>query len=155
MIKFVSDTVQVHITAYFEEFQVYKFLLLKRSENEILYPGIWQVITGTTEGEETALETAIRETKEEIGLNPDRVWTIPYITNFFTPKTNSIHSSPVFGMLVNPDDEIILSEEHDKYEWLHLDLALEKLVLPSHREATKIFHEYILSTKYQHLFEIK
>lgn len=154
MISFVSDTVQVHVASYFEEIQAYKFLVLKRSLNERIYPGIWQVITGTIEDGENAVQTAIRETMEEISCSPIQMWTLPYVTRFFSPKKNSIQASPVFGMLINPDDKIILSEEHDKYEWLHFDLALEKLQLPSHRDATNIFHEFILNSEDKTLFQL-
>ncbi len=155
MIRFVSNTIQVHVAAYFEEYQVYKFLLLKRSMHEVVYPGIWQVITGTIEGNETAVMTALREVKEETGYSPLKLWTIPYITRYFSPKHDTIQASPVFGMLIDPVNPVVLSDEHERFEWLHLDLAMEKLVLPSHREATKIFHEFILASGSQDLFEIK
>ena len=154
MIRFITNTIQVHVAAYFEEYQVYKYLLLKRSKNVKVYPGIWQVITGTMENDESAVQTALRETKEEIGAEPVKMWTLPFITRFFNPKNDIIQASPVFGMLINPEHQIILSDEHEKYEWLHLDLALEKLDLPSHREATKVFNEYILSRDDQSLFEL-
>lgn len=154
MIKRAANTVQVHIATYSEEYSDYKFLILKRSQKEKIYPGIWQVITGTMNDNETAIETALRETKEEIGLEPIKIWTIPYISQFFSVKTNTIHSAPVFGMLIKENDKIKLSDEHDNYLWLHLDLALEKLVLPSHREACKIFYEYILLTELGDIFQI-
>lgn len=155
MVSFISNTVQVHIAAYFDEYKGYKHLLLKRSPQVKVYPGIWQVITGIVESGENAVQTALRETHEETGVQPMRLWTLPYITRFFDAVSNSIHLSPVFGMLINPESNIILSDEHDKYEWLHLDPAIERLDLPSHREAAKIFDEYILYANDQSLFEIK
>ncbi|MDT3739468.1 MAG: NUDIX domain-containing protein [Candidatus Kapabacteria bacterium] len=155
MISFISNTVQVHIAAYFEDYKGYKHLLLKRSPLVKVYPGIWQTITGTIESGENAVKTALRETMEETGTQPLRLWTLPYITRFFDAVNNSIHLSPVFGMLISPESKIILSDEHDSYEWLHLDPAIERLGLPSHREAVKIFDEYILSVNDQSLFEIK
>jgi dihydroneopterin triphosphate diphosphatase len=155
MIKQISTTVQVHIAAFFEEFHDYKYLLLKRSRNEKVYPGIWQVITGTIETGELAVRTALRETEEEINCKPLKMWTLPYVTNYFNPKSDTINFAPVFGILINSEDLIVLSDEHEKYEWLHLDLALEKLALPSHREATKIFHEHILTAQDQSVFELK
>ncbi|MBX3042593.1 MAG: NUDIX domain-containing protein [Candidatus Kapabacteria bacterium] len=154
MIKFVSETVQVHVASYFEEIQATKYLVLKRSQNVKVYPGIWQVITGTIEGDETALSTALRETMEEIGCKPIRMWTIPYITRFFNPKNDTIQASPVFGMIIDSRQQIKLSDEHEKYEWLHLDMAIEKLLLPSHRDATNIFNEFIINAKDKSLFEI-
>ncbi|MFA7627563.1 MAG: NUDIX domain-containing protein, partial [Candidatus Kapaibacterium sp.] len=104
--------------------------------------------------DETAVAAALRETYEEIGGNPLRMWSLPYVTQFFSPADNTIHSSPVFGMLIDSNIPIKLSKEHEKYEWLHLELALAKLPLPSHREAAGIFYEYILSADNTHLFEL-
>ena len=46
-----------------------EFLLLQRQEGESLHPGMWQIITGTIDEGERALDTARRELKEETGLS--------------------------------------------------------------------------------------
>jgi hypothetical protein len=47
MVEFFSNTVQVHIAAWVEELKTYKYLALKRSKNNPIYPELWQTITGT------------------------------------------------------------------------------------------------------------
>jgi dATP pyrophosphohydrolase len=155
MSKFISNTVQVHVAAYDSESNDYKHLVLHRSEHEQVYPSIWQVITGTIELNETALECALREIKEEISLTPQSIWAIPYVTNYYSQKTDSIHSSPVFGIIVPFNSNIILSSEHQNFLWLSYSDCLEKLLLPSHKEGTKVFKNCILDLDDKSLFQIK
>ena len=151
---FTSTTVQVHIASFNEEFDVYKFLTLKRSASEIIYPNLWQVVTGTVEDGETAIQTAIREVFEETGLKPLKIWNIPYIASFFSWRKNTINFAPVFGFLVDSQSQVKLSEEHQCYEWLYLDACLDRLLLPSHKQGTQIFFDVILNSENNSVFEI-
>lgn len=154
MPKIVSNTIQVHIAYFDESISEYRFLILKRSMKELVYPGIWQVITGTIESNETAYKTAIREIQEEIGIQPLKVWNIPQVTSFYDYKSDSISLVPVFGIILS-SSKIILSEEHDDYEWLDLNEAKEKLTLLSHKEGTQAFFDSILSNPENKIFELK
>ncbi len=145
MPEFISNTIQVHIAAKVND--GFKFLVLKRASNLSVYPDLWQVITGTIEGNDTALQTALREIDEETGLKPIKLWTVPYVAVFFDANKDQIHASPVFGALVEYQDNIRLSDEHQEYLWLDYKECVEKLELPSHREGTKILMEYILMNK--------
>lgn len=147
MIKFVSNTIQAHIAKYFKEIDDWKILLLKRADNLKVYPGIWQVITGTMEEEEKAIDTARREIFEETAIKAENLITIPYVTSFFNAKKNSINFSPVFGMITDRED-VILSEEHSDFGWFTLQECKEMLVLPSHNEANQIFYDYVLNEKF-------
>lgn len=142
MPKIVSNTIQLHIAA--KSGNDYKFLVLQRSENVLIYPGLWQVVTGTIEDGETALQTAEREIIEETQLKPSRMYTIPYIASFFDTDKDQIHLSPVFGAVVDISETIILSNEHQEYLWLEYNDCIAKLELPSHKEGTRIFKKYIL-----------
>lgn len=140
---FISNTIQAHIAATFDD--EIKYLLLKRSPNLRVYPNIWQVVTGTIERGETAVQCAEREIFEETGLKPLKMWTIPYITQFFESKKDMIHSSPVFGITVSKDCNVILSDEHKDYKWLSYEDAASILILPTHIEGMRIFKEFILN----------
>ncbi|MGB9591593.1 MAG: NUDIX domain-containing protein, partial [Candidatus Kryptoniota bacterium] len=59
-----------------------EFLVLKRSDHEDIYPGIWQIISGGIERRERAYETALREIREEIGMVPVHLYNTP-LTNVF------------------------------------------------------------------------
>lgn len=140
---FVSNTVQVHIASYFEAIQEWKILLLKRADHLKVYPGIWQVITGTIEIGESALQTAIREVAEETSIITDNLLTIPYVTSFFDAKKDLINFSPVFG-LITKNKNIKISDEHSEFGWFTLNECKNLLVLPSHNEANQIFYDYVL-----------
>ena len=53
-----------------------KFLILKRNEKK-LYEHLWQGVAGKIEKDEQAWQTAIRELKEETGLDPCLLYTSP------------------------------------------------------------------------------
>ena len=90
MPDFISNTIQAHIAAYDLDENEYKFLVLKRAADLYIYPGLWQTVTGRIEPGETALDAAIREVKEETGLTPDDIWTLPYVANFFNIRKNGV-----------------------------------------------------------------
>jgi 8-oxo-dGTP pyrophosphatase MutT (NUDIX family) len=145
MPEIVSKFVQVHIAR--KKGHQFEFLALKRSSDLKVYPNLWQVITGTIEENETAVETAIREIDEESGLKILKMWTIPTITSFYSPISNRIHLSPVFGVLVDEQYEINLSSEHQDYKWLSLKEHIDLVELKSHKDGSKLFYEEILNNK--------
>ncbi|MGB9852631.1 MAG: NUDIX hydrolase [Candidatus Kapaibacteriota bacterium] len=153
MVDFVSNTVQVHIAAYNEQIKCFKYLALKRSSKNPIYPGIWQAITGTIENDETAIECAIREIKEETGLTPKQIWTIPYVGVFFDPYKNAINAVPVFGALVDFVEQIKISSEHEGYGWFDLSEFISIVPLPSHKLGAEYFWEYILRHSEQKMFK--
>ena len=143
MPQFISNTIQLHIAAKAGE--IWKFLVLQRAGNVPIYPGLWQVITGTMEQSETASKTAFREIIEETGLTVTEFFTLPYVAVFYDTPKDLIHASPVFGAVVDLKEQVKLSNEHQNYLWLDYDECINKLELPSHKEGTKIFKDYILN----------
>lgn len=144
----------MHIAAYEPKHNKLKYLVLKRSPDLKLYPSLWQVVTGIIEPGETALEAALREVREETGLTPLKVWTIPYVATFFLPRANKISASPVFGILTEYKEKINLSNEHSDFSWLDFENCIDRVELPTHKEGTRIFFDYILSKKDRSMFQI-
>ncbi len=153
MPKIISNTIQFHISIYDKLEQTYLHLVLKRSETNRLYPNVWQAITGTIENNETSLQTALRELKEETGLTVKNVWNLPFITQYYDVYTDSIGLAPCFGGIVL-DKEVTLSEEHSEYRWCNYEEARNLLPLPTHKSALDIFHFDILSGSLSDLYEI-
>jgi 8-oxo-dGTP pyrophosphatase MutT (NUDIX family) len=154
MPSFSSNTIQAHIAAFDSNSQQFKYLILKRSENLDIYPGLWQVVTGTIDNEETAKTTAIREIYEETGIICSKMYTLPYVASFFNTEKDTLSFAPVFGIIAD-SFEIVLSSEHSEFLWTDFDNCCNILPLPSHIEGTKIFKNYILDSKIKDLFKIK
>jgi len=117
-------------------------LLLERAD----HPGFWQSVTGSRDGDECLLDTAIREVGEETGLNArDFVLTdwqqqnhyeiYPHWRHRYPPNTieNVEH---VFGLCLPQRAPVKLSaREHLASEWLTWSEAADKVFSPSNREA--------------------
>ncbi len=130
----------------FQEDRPY-YLLLHRSKDEAIYPGIWQFVSGSIEGDEKAADAAQRELREETGFTPAGFWVVPFVNSFYDPGWDSVNLSPLFAAQVLPGDEPKLSHEHYEFGWYLFDEAVRKLVWPGQREGMRIVHEYIVGGK--------
>lgn len=155
MINFISNTIQVHIASENPTTGNFLFLALKRSKCNPIYPGIWQAITGTIEGDETAIDCALREVEEETGLIVKEIWTIPFVGSYFDPYQNSICAIPVFGALVEFKDVVKISPEHEDYKWLTLQEFIEFVPLPTHKIGAQYFWDYILRFQNREMFRFQ
>jgi dATP pyrophosphohydrolase len=120
------------------------YLLLHRSKDEKVYPGIWQLLSGTIEENEGGVEAARRELEEETGLKPSRFWVVPFVNSFFDPDHDVVNLSPLFAAQVDDGFEPRLSAEHFEHGWFSYEDALKKLVWPGQRAGLKVTHEYIV-----------
>ncbi len=121
------------------------YLVLQRSSSEHLYPGMWQIVTGTVEPKEQPMAAALRELDEETSLTPVRFWVVPFVDAFFDRGTNSIQMCPLFAAEVDGVATPKLSSEHQKFEWVGLEAALELLVWPGHHKAVETVHHYVVA----------
>ena len=133
-----SSLVEAHVIR--EVGNEIEFLLLKRAANE-KYPGVWQMVTGSIESE-TAYQTALREIKEESGLTPKKLWVVPNINSFYSPEKDVIVLIPVFSVLVNRNQNVIISEEHSEHKWVKKEEAIKLLAWPGQRKSVEIIYEY-------------
>ncbi|MFZ1979262.1 MAG: NUDIX domain-containing protein [Bacteroidota bacterium] len=120
-----------------------EYLLLQRTREDCLYPCMWQIITGTLEDRETAVQCALRELNEETGLKYKRLWAVPATDSFYDYQRDIVQVMPVFAAEVDREAEPELSREHQMFEWLPFDNAREKLVWPGQRSVLEIVHQYI------------
>jgi 8-oxo-dGTP pyrophosphatase MutT (NUDIX family) len=122
-----------------------QYLLLRRALNDDLYPNIWQLISGGIDAGETAVAAALRETLEETGLKPLRMWTVPHVNVFYDARHDVVHNDPVFAMQAAPDAEPLLSEEHHMFEWCTRERAHQLLVWPGQADVLDITHDSIVA----------
>ena len=121
-----------------------RYLLLHRSKEETLYPDMWQLVSGSIEPGEKAVDAAFRELKEETMLRPTAFWTVPYANSFYDHTEDVVNVSPLFAAQVEAGVEPRLSSEHDAHGWFELKDAAHKLVWPGQRFGLHVVHEYIV-----------
>ena len=147
----------MEVTSYLIEAHIFRkvddgieFLLMKRSAEEI-YPGIWQMVTGSIKENEKAYQTALREIKEETGLEPEYFWVVPTMNSFYSHEKDLVCMVPVFAALVNSKSEVKISCEHSEFKWHKKDEAQKLLAWEGQRKSVDIIHEYF--TNEQSFFE--
>lgn len=136
----ISTLIEAHI--FRECGNDIEFLLIKRSDDDKIYPGMWQMVTGSIDENEKAFETARREIKEETGLNPIKLWVVPNVNSFYDPRKDAINFIPVFASVVNYDAEVVLSNEHSEFKWVGKEEAKKMLAWVGQRNSIEIIHEY-------------
>jgi dATP pyrophosphohydrolase len=120
-----------------------KFLLMKRNLNKI-YENLWQGVAGKIEDGETAPEAAIRELKEETGLDPVNMFVADHVSRFYEVHEDRVNLVPVFGMEVD-SDEVMLSEEHVDFKWVIIKEALKTLVWNGQKKGIQTVHDMVIS----------
>ena len=140
MPQIVTNYIELHICLKRKD--GYRFLLLKRSEKAKIYPGIWQMITGTIESHEHTKDTLVRELKEETGLNPSKIYSIPRMNTFYLAISDKICMSPVFLSIVE-NEAVKISDEHTEYKWASYEEAREMIHWPNQVESLEIIKKYL------------
>lgn len=116
-----------------------KYLLLKRSDYTKYYPGIWQIVTGTVEKNESYYQTALRESIEETHIKIKNLYAFTKLNAFYSPMKDTINLVPVFAIETD-DDYVKLSEEHTEYKWLSIIKAVELVYFYTQKEMLKIIN---------------
>lgn len=137
--KIISNMIEAHI---FRETETdLEFLLLKRAQKEI-YPGLWQMVTGKVEDEETAYQAALREIKEETGLKPEKLWVVPNVNTFYSHEINAISLLPVFAAKVSGNEIITICDEHSDSCWYNPEKAKSLLAWEGQRHSVDLISRY-------------
>jgi 8-oxo-dGTP pyrophosphatase MutT (NUDIX family) len=104
-----------------------KLLLLRRSKTDIYRPGELDWPGGGVEPSETVVEGALRELREEAGIELGQQDLQPVYTVTNTGHNSSIGAPAnmvrVFFAASVKNPVILLSDEHDDYGWHTLDEA--------------------------------
>lgn len=93
-------------------------------------PGSWEAVHANIDEGETPVETALRELKEETGLDPVRFYNLSRVEAFYRHSVNEIVLVPVFAAVVADDAEVRLSDEHDDSSWLKPEQARGRMTWP-------------------------
>ncbi len=117
-------------------------LLLERAD----HPGYWQSVTGSREGDETLLDTAMREVGEETGLDASQYlltdWQLqnsyeiyPHWRHRYAEGVTE-NTEHVFGLELPERLAVqVAPREHLRYQWLPWQDAAQKVFSPSNKDA--------------------
>jgi len=119
-------------------FNLDEVLLLQYSfNNKNDHSGHWEFPKGHVEIGESELETALRELHEETGIKEVSIVKGFRHAIYYDIRENSkiISKEVIFFIAQSKTQEVILSSEHQDYEWLSKDDAFSKLTYNNAREA--------------------
>lgn len=132
-------------------------VIFRKEKNKIYYlllhypAGHWDFPKGHLKKGETEKETALREIKEETGL--EEIEFIPNfsekITYFFRDKYNHKKKSPlifkevIFYLTQSKEKNIKISFEHLGYEWLPFEEAIKKITFKNSKRVLKKAHYFL------------
>lgn len=99
----------------------------------------WDFPKGLLEKGEKGIDAAMREAKEEVGINDflldtDFKRTIRYFTRWRNPAKANLKFVALF-LAESKTDKVKLSWEHDQYEWLSYVKARVRVSLPQMKKA--------------------
>lgn len=124
-----------------------KLLLLRRSETDARRPLQWDFPGGLQDQGETLETGAIREVKEETGINVsdlDLIFTKTELGKWIDDKgSHERNVIRIYFLAKTIDENVILSFEHDKFCWVSVDEAQELIIYPRHLEVL----EYVKTNK--------
>ena len=99
-------------------------------------PTAWETVHGRIELGETPEQAAVREVREETGLEVHRLYNV-IVQPFYLHKLATVELAVVFAAFVDRKQPITLGDEHMRHEWLSPDAALDRLVWPRERAALR------------------
>ena len=108
-------------------------LALRRGANTRC-TGAWETVHGRVEPGERPEAAAVREVREETGLEVDRLYNVT-VQPFYLHTAATVQLAVVFAAFVREPAEVTLGPEHQRYEWLSVAAAAERFVWPREREA--------------------
>ncbi|NJO18331.1 MAG: NUDIX domain-containing protein [Thioploca sp.] len=129
-----------------------EFLLLKRIPEKGAF---WQPPCGGVEQDDKSLiDACYREIEEEVGIGKEQITNVIEDVYQFTMNNDYLtgeESTPlteyVFGFEVKPDVEVKLDAniyvEHEEFQWVSFDKAIEMLKWDDNKEAFKALNKIL------------
>lgn len=116
-----------------------KILITKRSPKRDHAPNEWEAgITGRVDQGETCEEAAIREVKEETGLEIELI--SPFHTfHFYRGQEKSEHIGVNFWAVYKSGEVVLDTEEQTDFKWVIPEEALDYVINPNVKEEIKSF----------------
>lgn len=111
----------------------WRVLTLRRSD-DTRCPGAWETVHGHVEPGELPADAAVRELREETGLEVDRLYNVS-VQPFYLHAIDTVQLAIVFAAFVREPGAVRLGPEHQTFEWLPVELARKRFIWPRSRAA--------------------
>ena len=98
-----------------------RILLLKRADWEKVYPGHYTFPGGKIEGNDTIIETLVKETKEECGLDLNPGIILIKEKAIGRPDGSTSKSLSFLCTVASTDNVMIEPNDFTDYKWVNLD----------------------------------
>lgn len=125
------------------------YLLLYKREAErkgIRYKEMYEFPKGNLEKGEKPEESTLREIKEETGLDVEILPNFKEKINwFYRREKKTIFKETIFFLAKAKTKDVKISREHDAYEWLSFEAAIEKLKFGNQKKILKRAHDFLLT----------
>jgi 8-oxo-dGTP diphosphatase len=92
-----------------------RILIVKKSENEQIDPGLWVVPGGKVYPHEPILDALLREVKEEVGL---QIVSYAWIGEDVFIASNHYFHAQHFRCITKKSEPVILEKKLTKYAWI-------------------------------------
>ena len=117
-----------------------KYLITKRASNRESFPNFYETVGGSVLQNETTLQAAVREVREEIGLKINqkslKIFYNAVRKEYMGKKYNDILTAYIFDYNGEVDLDAATTDEVSSFDWLDLDevkkLQDDGLFVPSH-----------------------
>jgi type II secretory ATPase GspE/PulE/Tfp pilus assembly ATPase PilB-like protein/8-oxo-dGTP pyrophosphatase MutT (NUDIX family) len=99
-------------------------------------PSAWEPVHGHIEPNEEPEDAALRELREETGLDAERLYVVR-VQPFYIKRTRTLELAVVFAAFIAEPGQVAISGEHQASAWLSVDDALTRYGFPAERASLR------------------
>src|SRR5262245_8219795 len=137
------DMVSVFVARFSPDGRSHEFLQLRRAAEDYM-GNTWQIVRGGVEPNESYARAALREMREESGLQPMELYRLGSVESFYTAFDDTLWHSVAFCAIVSREATVKLNDEHDDFRWIGRDRIENETMWASERMALRDLFRDIL-----------